>query len=185
MSDIALNALVGRNFEISVYSYAGTGYSWCLAGLSGPAFLMGMDTQAVKPGLPGGAVRETFTFIGAAAGDAKVTLELVQPWDPQKPADKRTYTIHVANSVDEKMRAAAGSENFPSAVFGTCDDNGGGAALESKAQCNLKYGVLPHGGNNCVVKYGFPIVPLYNVSPPTGGDGTGIICFYMAQPPRS
>lgn len=183
----SISAHVGRTFEITLYGHAGTGYSWCLATITGPVALIEVSTTAVPPVLPGGAQRTTFTFIGTGTGPASADFALLRPWEPQEPADTRSYAISVEADVQANLERAAGNESFPPLVVAQCDgEHEGKVLMDSRANCTLKYGIPATDNANgpCVLKYGFPVTPLYNVHPPFNAGSGPIIAAYMAQPPR-
>jgi hypothetical protein len=183
-------AHVGHAFEVALYSHGGsTGYSWVLTALPAGAALTGVDTAPPKPGLAGGAERQTFTFLGIASSKGTLTFELLRSWEPDKPADKRSYDVKVlaageaaqpaAAETEGALLAAAGNESFPPIVFAACEgEHAGKVVLPSRSNCVIPYGFPAN------VKYGFPVTPLYAVIPPTGGPGN-IHALYMVQPPTT
>lgn len=170
-----ITAHVGRTFEVTLYSHGGTGYSWCLTALPKGVALLDVGESAVKPGLPGGAVRQIFTFLGTDAGAGDLAFELLRPWEPANPADQRTYKVTVEKDVEANMKAAAGQESFPPLLTAMCDgEHDGKVLMESSTNCTLKYGIPPHGGGHCTMMYAVPVTTM----------GGPIIAKYMAQPPR-
>lgn len=73
-----------------------TGYSWQLAGPTGPA-LTGADShlEPADSDAAGALGRRVFRFTASEPGSAVVRLRLVQPWDPEAPP-AQTYTARVS-----------------------------------------------------------------------------------------
>lgn len=178
----SIAAHIGRSFEVTLYTHSGTGYLWCLTALPKGVALVDVSDTVMKPGLPGGSLRQVFTFLGTAAGGGELAFELLRSWEPEAPADKRSYTVKVTKDVEGAMKAVAGQESFPPVLVAECcGEHEDKVVLPSTANCAIPYGVLP--GTGIALSYGFPVMPLYAVRPPL--DGTGpIIAKYMAQPPR-
>ena len=178
----------GRTFEVTLYAHGGTGTSWCLGGLSGPVMLFGQSSADVHPGLPGGAVRQVFTFVGVETGTASLSFALVRPWAPDQPYDTRAFEVTVEADVDHAMLTAAGNESFPPLVFGSCED--GAVHIESRTACTTLYNVPPDKAGDatatCLMKYAAPVRPMYNVGPGGGcGPVPPVICFYAVRPPTA
>jgi hypothetical protein len=206
----SIEAHVGRIFEVSLYSHAGTGYVWMLTrlphnGHTDSVALVEMDSTPLKSAVAGGPVRQTFTFVGIAEGDGTLSFQLLRPWEPGEPADTRDYEVTVKSDIEEDLRAAAGNESFPPVVYSVClGDDQGKPMLDSRHNCRTMYGITAG------LKYGIPIEPaygvpmpmynvnvplaplynvntplgqLYNVNPPTCCGP--IIAKYMTQKPQS
>lgn len=180
-------------FSIPLPSHGGTGFVWGVSHLIGPVVLVGVTARPALTQV-GGATITTFTFFAAKAGEAEVTFELIRPWGQGEVADTRKVHIKVAAATDTAMEAAAGLDSFPALAFAECEgEHAGKVSLPSRHNCIAEYAVFPgEKAAGCVLKYGFPIHPLYAVRPPTGQlynvpppfDSSGpIIARYMAQPP--
>jgi hypothetical protein len=170
---------IGKCFDVSQYAHGGTGYTWLLTGLPKGIALFDVSSGAVgKTGefVAGGPVRQVFTFLGTGVGKGVLSFALLRPWLPGEPADTRTYTVTVVADAEAEMRGAAGQESFPPMVAAVSSgEHKGKTVIESKANCVLKYGILPHD-SNCNVRYGFPITNLYNVNIPNAS--------VLAKPPH-
>lgn len=161
-------------FEVTLYTHSGTGYSWYLTGLTGGLALIASVEQQVVP-VPGGACRQIFTFLATAAGAGELKFALLRAWEATTPADTRVISVDVHANVAGAMKAAAGHETFVPCVSAECGgENDGQVLIESAHQCHvLKYG-HPHN-----LKYGYPTPPtLYYGVLPTP------VARYMAQPPQ-
>lgn len=183
MSASVLTVATGHVFPVSLSTHAGTGFVWGLSHLIGPVVLVGVT---VRPALSqvGEATISTFTFFAARAGEAEIAFELIRPWGTGEIADKRDFRIKVVAATDAAMEQAAGLESFPALAFAECEgEDAGKVSLPSRHNCIAEYAVFPgEKAAGCVLKYGFPIHPVYAVLPPTGPSGP-IIARYMAQPP--
>lgn len=177
-----INAQVGQFFDVTVYAHAGTGYSWYLTALPSCAALQNVSESSVQPGLPGGAVRQTFTFLATSAGSGDVGVTLYRPWDPSQPGDKKNYSVIVTSGAEADMKAVAGKHSFAPVALANCEgDNAGQMIHESSTNCILKYGFPPN--HPVVLKYGFPVIPAYAVQPPGNSASGPVIALYMVQPP--
>jgi predicted secreted protein len=183
MNASAVTVATGHVFPVSLSTHAGTGFVWGLSHLTGPVVLVGMTLRPALSQL-GGATVTTFTFFAARAGEAEVAFELIRPWGAGEVADKREFRIKVAAAADAAMAQAAGLDSFPALAFAECEgEHAGKVTLPSRHNCIAEYAVFPgEKAAGCVLKYGFPVYPLYAVLPPTESSGR-IIARYMAQPP--
>ena len=87
--------VLGRCFDITLQGQSGTGFTWCLSGMSNGLALIGKQVVPIHPGLPGGAVREIFTFAGIEAEHGKLHFRLIRPWKPLDIADSRQFQVDV------------------------------------------------------------------------------------------
>jgi hypothetical protein len=188
-NNVNIVAHVGRSFEVTLYASPGTtGYSWILTGLPPAVGLTDVSLTPVAPIQPGSVSRQIFTFLGLAVGGGALSFDLVRPWEPDKPADKRNYTVEVLSEVAEAasaMQAVAGNESFPSVVFGVCEgEHKGKIMVDSRTNCVQPYG-FPDGIWPANVKYGFPVIHIYGGFPPAGFDTCpSAVILYAVNPPR-
>jgi hypothetical protein len=182
-NNVNIVAHVGRSFEVTLYASPGsTGYSWVLTGLPPAVGLTDVSLTPVAPIQPGSVSRQIFTFLGLAVGGGALSFDLVRTWEPDKPADKRIYTVAVLSEVAEAadaMQAVAGNESFPSVVFGVCEgEHEGKVMIDSRANC-----VAPNSSDSTLpvnVKYGIPVAPVYGARPPEA-----VVMLYAATMPRA
>jgi hypothetical protein len=109
-------AHVGRSFEIHRYASPGsTGYTWVLTSLPTGVGLVDVTSTPVGPQLPGSQSRQTFTFIGLGKGQRELSFKLLRLWEPDQPADARSYQVDVISEVAQvadAMQAATGNASF-------------------------------------------------------------------------
>lgn len=95
--------MVGERLEVRLGAYAGTGFSWSIAG---PVPANMQMTTADPAGItepldrknprPGGATMSTFGMTAVAQGDAKMRFVLMRPWETDgKREVARTVDVEV------------------------------------------------------------------------------------------
>lgn len=162
-SDIGV--VLGRCFDITLQGQSGTGFTWCLSGISNCLALVGKQVVAIHPGLPGGAVREIFTFAGIEADHGELHFRLIRPWKPLDVADSKQFQVDVvvvSVSEPDELEESMGSNRFVS-----------GTGKMNHTHPNIPYGfprtiadeqgiakVFPLYGYPPVTEYGFPM-PYY------------------------
>lgn len=114
----------GDPFEISLQSSGGTGYVWTLRQMSSNVSLTGTEETVIFPSriITGGPVRWVFHFIAMAPGPGEAIFELIRPWEPWKPADRKVFKIEVSadsQSADDgadDLEAEIGAGKFQKAT---------------------------------------------------------------------
>jgi len=95
--------MVGERLEVRLGAYAGTGFSWSLAGPVPANMQMTTGDPAGKTepvagtkARPGGATMSTFGMTAVAQGDAKMRFVLMRPWETDgKREVARTVDVEV------------------------------------------------------------------------------------------
>lgn len=116
-SESDVMVILGRCFDITLQGQSGTGFTWCLSGMSKCLALVGKQVVPIHPGVPGGAVREIFTFAGIAVDHGDVRFCLIRPWKPLDAADCKQYQVDVVvvrASEPDELEKSMGSNRFVS-----------------------------------------------------------------------
>jgi predicted secreted protein len=88
----------GEKFIVIIASNHTTGYSWQLARPINEKVikLVNSEYAPARNGLLGAGGKEIWTFIAVAAGETKISLKYVRPWEKEKQVDaEMTYTVIV------------------------------------------------------------------------------------------
>jgi predicted secreted protein len=99
--NVTVEAEKNVQFQIVLEANHTTGYQWQLAEPLDDSMLEIMNTQYAKTSGEGTAVgaggKETWTFEPIGLGDAKISLELVRPWETGiKPAEEKVFSVTVS-----------------------------------------------------------------------------------------
>ena len=97
-SDTRIEARVGETFVIVLESNRTTGYSWELKMPLNEKVAKFVNSEYVSRGVgfPGIGGEQRWTFRGAGAGTASITLEYMRPWEINvAPAKTQTYAVSV------------------------------------------------------------------------------------------
>lgn len=94
----AINATVGKEFNITVPSNPSTGFDWWTD--FDPQFLSLVGIGSVRENaslkMVGVPEKEVFTFQALLPGETEVYLILLQPWENGTIAEKLIYPVEVA-----------------------------------------------------------------------------------------
>lgn len=88
----------GELFSINLSSNPSTGYTNVINKID-PSFVQEVKKEykprKTKPGLVGASGIDTFTFKAIKAGETKIIIDYVRPWEPLQPARQNTYVITI------------------------------------------------------------------------------------------
>lgn len=158
-SESDVMVILGQGFDITLQGQSGTGFTWCLSSMSKCLTLIGKRVIPIHQGLPGGSVREMFTFAGTAVDHGELSFSLIRPWKPLDVADYKQYQVDVVVVASDELEESMGSNKFVS-----------GTGQMSHTHPNIPYGfprtIADEKGNPKVFPlYGFPDpVPYYGFS---------------------
>lgn len=78
---MSINAERGREFEVELESYAGSGAKWQFASESDAVRLIGESTKQRDQSIGSGTV-QTFKFQSDTPGTHRISFELKRAWEP-------------------------------------------------------------------------------------------------------
>ena len=80
----------GQSVAVAFDYAGGTGFAWIpVTPLAAGVRILANETAAAQPGLAGGPVRQTVTFVGDAPGQTGITLLFRRVWLPVAASDPR------------------------------------------------------------------------------------------------
>lgn len=93
----AINVHVGEEFTIELNANPSTGFSWVVD--CDKEMLEHAETKYVsasEEGMVGMGGTDEIVFKALAAGQTKITLTYMRPWESVQPADKRIFMVNIA-----------------------------------------------------------------------------------------
>lgn len=95
--DAAIAVKAGQPFQLRMHVTSGNGYTWQPRGPLPPGLaLLGVFQTPRGKMMPGGPGEQVLVFRATDAGQLKITLDYVRPWEHGvKPAKQQTFSIKV------------------------------------------------------------------------------------------
>lgn len=87
----------GETFEVRLPENASTGYQWVVVGLADEVELLGDDTVASEPLVPGAQGLHCFRFIARGTPRGRVALELRRSWE-RLPDPEDRFEVRVSSA---------------------------------------------------------------------------------------
>ena len=96
-NDTNINVSAGEQFSISLESNPTTGYNWAVRISEGAdkIFIIGSEFAKTKPVKPGEGGEQLWRFKTISAGDVKLELVYIRPWEKEEPAKTITFKVKV------------------------------------------------------------------------------------------
>jgi predicted secreted protein len=86
-------AAIGSEVLIELPFQGGTGYSWSMSSHSDGLVLVRMDTTTLKPNLPGGPMKASFTMRVERSGRQTARLELARLWETDSAPARQVEVV--------------------------------------------------------------------------------------------
>ena len=154
-----VKAAVGESFEIQLQSMQGsTGYGWYLTGLPEGVALLSTTSAPVHPEPMIGPVRQIFVFVGLREIKASLEFQMLAPWKPTEPADRKVYALLIGQ-VEDTLEAEMGAGQF---------------VTRTSHMVHMS-AVLPYGFPEDAVRHKGVVFPLYGYPPPDGRTAVNVI----------
>jgi hypothetical protein len=93
-AETVMAAVLGDPVRIPLGESPATGYEWQLEPTADVRVIEPTPDQ-VGPSAPGGAVEQVLTVVPERAGQLRLHLRLVRPWQPDQPIRSRTCVLNV------------------------------------------------------------------------------------------